>query len=272
MEIGFVFTNFNNADFTINAINSLKENIDNYSIVVVDNFSDDNDKEKLKSIENEIKNVKIIFNDKNVGYFKGLNIGINYLQQFEPQIKCMVVGNNDVLFPNDFYQSILINNNLFSKYPVISPDIVTTDGFHQNPHVIKKISKIREFIYDLYHSSYVIAKLIIILAKITKKYSSRGDEKHYQIAQEIYQGYGACYILTPLFFEKFKQLDSPTFLMYEEYFLSLQLQNKGFKVYYEPSISIKHLMHATTNKLPGKLKWKFSRDSHKLHRKTNKIF
>ena len=272
MKIGFVFTNFNNADFTINAIKSLQENIENYMIIVVDNFSDTIDKEKLRSLEKEIKYVKIIFNDSNVGYFKGLNIGINYLRQYETQINCMVVGNNDVLFPNDFYQSIMQNVNLFSKYPVISPDIVTNDGFHQNPHVIEKISKIREFIYDLYHSSYFIAKLIIKLAKISKKYTSRGDEKQYQIAQEIFQGYGACYILTPLFFKNFKHLDSPTFLMYEEYFLTLQLQNKGFKVYYEPSISIKHIMHATTNKLPGKLKWKFSRDSHKLHRKTNKIF
>lgn len=272
MKIGFVFTNFNNADFTINAIKSLQKNIDNYSIVIVDNFSNTKDNEKLKSIEKQIKNVKIIFNDANVGYFKGLNIGINYLQQYESQINCMVVGNNDVLFPNDFYQRLLQNKNLFSRYPVISPDIVTSDGFHQNPHVIEKISKIREFIYDLYHSNYLIAKLILILAKLTKRYSSRGDEKHFQIAREIYQGYGACYILTPLFFEKFNQLDSPTFLMYEEYFLSLQLKNKGFKIYYEPSISLKHLMHATTNKLPGKLKWQFSRESHKLHRKTNKIF
>lgn len=272
MKVGFVFTNFNNADFTINAINSLQENSDNYSIVVVDNFSDDNDKEKLKSLENEIKNVKIIYNDKNVGYFKGLNIGINYLRQYDSQINCMVVGNNDVLFPNDFYKSLMQNINLFSKYPVISPDIITTDGFHQNPHVIKKISKIRELIYNLYHSNYFIAKLIIKFANITKKYTSRGDEKQYKIAQEIYQGYGACYILTSLFFENFKELDAPTFLMYEEYFLSLQLRNKGFKIYYEPTISINHLMHATTDKLPGKLKWKFSRDSHKLHRKTNKIF
>ena len=271
MKIGFVFTNFNNSDFTINAIKSLHENIDNYSIIIVDNFSDSIEIEKLMSIEKEIKNVKIIFNDTNVGYFKGLNIGINYLQQFESQINCMVVGNNDVLFPNNFYQCLMQNKIHFSKYPVISPDIITSDGFHQNPHVIDKISKTREIIYDLYHSSYVIAKMITILAKITKKYSSRGDEKHYQTAQEIHQGYGACYILTPLFFEKFKILYSPTFLMYEEYFLSLQLKDKGFKVYYEPSISVTHLMHATTNKLPGKLKWKFSKDSHKLHRETNKI-
>jgi GT2 family glycosyltransferase len=182
------------------------------------------------------------------------------------------VGNNDVLFPNDFYQRLIQNKNLFFKYPVISPDIITTDGFHQNPHVIKKISKFREIIYDLYHSNYQVAKIILMIASLSKKITSRRDILFYDHPREIYQGYGACYILTPLFFKNFKQLDSPTFLMYEEYFLSLQLKNKGFKIYYEPSISLKHLMHATTNKLPGKLKWQFSRESHKLHRRTNKIF
>lgn len=271
MKVGFVFTNFNNAYFTINAIKSLQENIDNYSIVVVDNFSDANDIEKLRSLDKE-KNVKIIFNNSNVGYFKGLNIGINYLRQYESQINCMVVGNNDILFNNDFYQKLIKNKNLFLKYPVISPNIITKDGFHQNPHVIKKIGKLREIIYDLYHLNFFLAKIILFIASISKKITSRKDMLFYEIPGEIYQGYGACYILTPLFFENFKELESPTFLMYEEYFLTLQLQKNGFKVYYEPSISIMHLMHASTNKLPSKLKWKFSRDSHKLHRKTNKIF
>ena len=60
--------------------------------------------------------------------------------------------------------------------------------------------------------------------------------------------------------------------MYEEYFLSKQLLDKGFMTYYEPSIKLTHLMHATTDKLPGKLKWKFSKKSHKEYRKYVKVF
>ena len=60
--------------------------------------------------------------------------------------------------------------------------------------------------------------------------------------------------------------------MYEEYFLSYQLNINNYKIFYEPSIQITHLMHASTNVLPGKLKWIYSKESHIIHRKTNKIF
>ncbi|WP_281633896.1 glycosyltransferase family 2 protein [Flavobacterium luteolum] len=272
-KLGFVFTNFNNANYTINAVKSLQKesNEEQIQIVVVDNNSEKNDIETLKSFQKNNLSVEVIFSDQNVGYFKGLNIGIRHIRENYPQINCLIVGNNDVLFPENFYDSIFLNKDLILKYPVISPDIVTSDGFHQNPHVVERISKIRELFYDLYHSNYTIAKLIIRFAKVTHKFTRRKDEDNFEKAGEIYQGYGACYILTPRFFDLFEELYSPTFLMYEEYFLAKQLFEKGHKVFYEPSINITHLMHATTDKLPGKLKWKFSKESHIEYRKDIKI-
>lgn len=271
--LGFVFTNYNNSGFTENAIKSIVEsNNELFRIVVVDNASDLEDIKELQRIESQYANLHIIYHKKNVGYFKGLNLGINHLKTNFPEINLMVVGNNDVLFPKNFYSSILNKQKIFDKYPVISPNIITTDGFHQNPHVIKKISILRQIIYDIYHSNYFIAKIIIKLAKITKSFTNRTDQNQFGVAQEIYHGYGACYILTPLFFELFEELWSPTFLMYEEYFLSKQLSDKGYKIFYEPSIKLTHLMHATTDKLPGKLKWEFSKKSHKEYRKYVEIF
>jgi GT2 family glycosyltransferase len=272
-KLGFVFTNFNNADYTIKAIQSLQEdpNREKFYIVVVDNNSEENDTEILKSFAENNLNVEIIYSAVNVGYFKGLNIGIKYIKNNFADVQCLVVGNNDVLFPKNFYNSIFENKELILKYPVISPDIITSDGFHQNPHVIEKVSKIRELFYDLYHSNYTIAKLVIKLAKLTHKVTRRKDEDRYEVSGEIYQGYGACYILTPKFFDLFEELYSPTFLMYEEYFLSKQLSDKSYKVFYEPSIVVTHLMHASTDKLPGKLKWEFSKQSHMEYRKHVKI-
>ena len=272
-KLNFVITNYNNSKFTEDAIKSTKD-FDNglVKIVVVDNDSDKEDVEALIKIEQNYKNVKVIYSKENVGYFRGLNIGINYLRdQYPNEEAYWVIGNNDVIFPKDFYDSILKKEELFEKYPVVSPNIVTADGFHQNPHVINEISKVREFIYDIYHTNYIFAKAIIKLAKWTSSFTDRKDEEQHEIAQEIYQGYGAIYILSPLFFELFKELWSPTFLMYEEYFLSKQLSDKGYKVYYEPSIKLTHLMHATTDKLPGKVKWEFSKRAHREYRKYVKI-
>lgn len=273
MEIGFVITNYNNSNLTKGAIESINKTRNAvFKIVVVDNASDDENVQELKKTEIEFNNLTVIYSSENVGYFKGLNIGIKYLRANYSNIDWMVIGNNDVLFPELFYMSILDKKLLLKKYPVISPNIITADGFHQNPHVIKKTSKFREIIYDIYHMNYFFAKVVILLSKLTHSFTDRKDEEQHEIAQKIYQGYGAMYILTPMFFELFDDLWSPTFLMYEEYFLSKQLSDKGYSVYYEPSIILTHLMHASTDKLPGHVKWKFSRASHRIYREYVKLF
>jgi GT2 family glycosyltransferase len=269
MKIGFVFTNYNNSQYTRDVIYSLSLNeyFNNCFLVIVDNKSDFLDINKLNEIEQIYPSVKVIYNNENIGYFKGLNIGIEYLRSKYSELNCIVVGNNDLFFPQNFIDRIYLKNELFKKYPVISPDLVTLDGIHQNPHVINRISWFRNLIYDLYYTNYYLSILIGFLAKITKKITDRNDEKHFEIAQTIHQGYGACYILGPIFFQKFKSLWAPTFLMGEEFFLSKQLEKEGMHVYYEPSIKVDHHDHATMGKLPNKKLWKISRDSHLVYKK-----
>jgi GT2 family glycosyltransferase len=114
--------------------------------------------------------------------------------------------------------------------------------------------------------------LIGYLSTLTKRYTTRKDYLQFEIAQSIYQGYGACYILGPLFFENFNLLDAPVFLMGEEFFLSKQLEDKGFEIYYDPYFSVIHHDHATVGKLPSKKLWTISRESHKIYREYIKVF
>jgi GT2 family glycosyltransferase len=267
--MGFVFTNFNNSRFTREAIQSITLNEfegENF-IVIVDNNSNSKEKELLKELKSDFPDIQLILNSENFGYFKGLNIGIKYLRLNQQNLDYIVIGNNDLLFQKDFIKSVYSKERIFEQYPVVSPDLITLDGVHQNPHVIKKISKSREFIYDLYYGSYLMAQLISLLAMTTKKITDRNDEKQFGIAQTIYQGYGACYILGQEFFKHFDQLWAPTFLMGEEFFLSKQLESKKMNIFYEPGIRVIHQEHASVGKIPRKMLWKFSRESHKLYRK-----
>lgn len=274
MKIGFVFTNYNNSHYTRQVIHSISLNdnwIDSY-VVIVDNKSELQDVELLKSIKQDYPSVELILNDENSGYFKGLNIGIKYLREKYQDLNHIIIGNNDLFFLPDFVKRFNSKKSIFEKYPVISPDLITLDGVHQNPHVIEKISKVRELIYDVYYANYYFSVAIGYLAKVTTKFTDRKDEEQYEIAQTIYQGYGACYILGPLFFKNFEMLWAPTFLMGEELFLSKQLESKGFKVYYDPFFLVNHHDHATMGKLPSKKLWSISRDSHKIYRKYVKVF
>ncbi|TPE54289.1 glycosyltransferase family 2 protein [Maribrevibacterium harenarium] len=270
--IYFIVTNFNNAHFSKKMYDSIsRSNSADFTFVIVDNNSMPEDLDGLDELSSR-SNVVVIKNKKNVGYFSGLNIGINYVRKYFKDAKYLVVGNNDIVVPSDFFERVASCETVLKKYPVVAPNIRMLDGTPQNPHVISGISKKREFIYDLYHSSYLMAGLIVRLAKLTHKFTDRKDEQQHEVAQEIHQGYGACYILTPKFFEYFDELWAPTFLMYEEYFLAKQLEEKGFKTYYEPRISVTHHCHASTGMLPGKLKWQYSREAHKEYRKYVKVW
>jgi GT2 family glycosyltransferase len=273
MKIGYVCTNYNNSADTREAVCSLWRNGgDEYRIVVVDNNSNSENVEALKNIASEFRHVELILNKDNVGYFKGLNMGIRHLRARQPDINIMVIGNNDLVFPGDFATSLRGRLATFEKYAVVSPDILTLDGVHQNPHVISKIGKFREFIYNLYYANYYLAIAIRKVARLSRGFTDRPDETHHEVAQEIYQGYGACYVLGPEFFRHFEELWAPTFLMHEEYFLSKQLSDKGLSVYYEPSIKVQHRCHGAMATITGRKAWEAARAAQKIYRQHVRIF
>jgi GT2 family glycosyltransferase len=236
-------------------------------IVVVDNKSDSQNVQQLQLLAKDYACVSVILNETNSGYFKGLNIGISFLRENYPEVDWMVVGNNDLEFPLDFADKLASNVIRWNDYAVISPDIITLDGEHQNPHVINCISNLRETFYDFYYSNYYLGMFMLKMRRMFPVLLDRKDEQSWYIAQPIYQGHGSCYLLGPKFFEYFKELWAPTFLMYEEYFLSKQLDMIGEKIFYDPAIQVLHHCHATLNMLPSRQRWCFARESHREYRR-----
>lgn len=269
MKIGFVFTNYNSTSFTkdlIKSLNLVNSDIKG-TIIIVDNNSDEENVKELKLLKEENTNLQLILSTINLGYFRGLNAGIKYIKDNFKEINFIVIGNNDLIFPVDFIETIKKRSAIFEKYPVISPNIITDTGIHQNPHVIKELSFSREFIFDIYFTNYLFAKAIRYLSKLTNRFTDRKDESNNETAQPIYQGHGSCYILGPLFLTNFDELFAPTFLMGEEFYLSIQLKSKNYQVYYEPVIKIIHQCHSSIDKIPSKKMWGIAKKAHKEYRK-----
>ena len=273
MKIGYVCTNYNNSEYTAEALRTLLANdAHEYFVIVVDNCSDESNAALLRSLTSTYPQLSLVMNDVNVGYFRGLNIGIKRLRANHPDVNWMVVGNNDLIFPADFADKLADNAERLCVHSVISPDVITVDGEHQNPHVISRISTIREIFYDLYFSNYHLGLLIHRLAGLLKFMVDRPDEDQWRLAQPIYQGHGSCYLLGPRFFKTFEELWAPTFLMSEEFFLSKQLSDVGQQVYYDPSIQVIHHWHASLAKVPNRKRWEIGRDAHREYRKYVKVF
>lgn len=273
VRVDYVCTNYNNSDDTIAAVTSLRNGDgQNCRVIVVDNSSAQEQLLKLQKFCENDSLVTLVSLDENIGYFPGLNIGLTELLEGEGPVDVVVVGNNDLLFPYDFCACVEKIAHRFSDYSVVSPDIVTIDGHHQNPHVIEGISTAREIMYDLFHYSYWIALATRGIVSVLGGLARRGDEDQHANAMEITQGHGSCYLLGPLFFEKFGRLWAPSFLFGEEYFLSLQLERQGEKVFYDPGVTVTHAWHSSIQNLPSKRQWELAREAHLIYRRHNPIW
>jgi len=74
--VSIIIVNWNSKNFLKTCLSSLYEQTyDNYEIIIVDNASTDN---SLESITDDFPQVKIIRNEKNVGFAAGNNIGITH--------------------------------------------------------------------------------------------------------------------------------------------------------------------------------------------------
>jgi GT2 family glycosyltransferase len=268
MDYAFICTNYNNAHFTRAAVRTLNGgNHPPARIIVVDNRSEAKDVEALKTLALTHANVDLVLNQENIGYFAGLNSGIDRLRAVDPTLTTMVIGNNDLEFPPDFGERLREAVADCPNCPVISPYIETLDGMPQNPHVVSGVSRAREMVYDLYYANYHLAKLIRAVADRTHKVTDRRDEEGHATAQYIYQGHGSCYILTTAFFREFERLWAPTFMMGEEFFLSRQLSERGFMTYYDPRIRIRHHCNGAIKNVPARKMWRLARDAHRVYRR-----
>lgn len=273
MKIGFVFTNYGNAAYTRAAIASLHASgaPEGVRIAVVDNASAPDQVAMLRETAREYPIAEVLAQRENLGYFPGLNVGIRHLRAREPDLLHMVVGNNDVEFPRAFVDTLRAHRGVFDEWAVVAPDLVGPDGQHQNPHVLRPITRLRKLVWDVYFSSYAAAAAVRWMAGASRRLTRRAENDpsstFHRTAGPIEQGYGACYILGPVFFRHFAQLCAPTFLMQEEFFLYEQLRTIGQLTYYDPRFTVRHHHHATMGQLPGRRHWGLSRDAHRVYKR-----
>ncbi|AIG30079.1 hypothetical protein IA01_06180 [Flavobacterium psychrophilum] len=264
MKIAFVCVNYNNSKITqeyILNVLALKQHHD-LKIIVVDNASESNDVKQLSAYVDQINKdqVVLIKSDSNLGYFKGLNLGIKWALE-KGYNQYQVVGNNDLVFYPDFINN-LEGLSISKGDMVLAPDVITIDKIHENPHVIHKMSFFRKLKYKIYFSNYYLAKLI------TQFYSAERKPKAFDPeAKYIYMGIGALYVLTPHFFSHFNSLWDDVFLYGEEAVLTGQVNSVGGKIWYEPSLKCDHNESASTSKIGSKTKYKIIQNSYRIYKK-----
>jgi len=273
MNVAFICVNYNNSFHTINWVNSLLKHTNDDCLVIVDNNSEQEDikilNDFIKSINFQlVSKIIIIESSLNLGYFGGLNLGLSKLNT--SKFDYIIIGNNDLVFSENFrfeLNNININDNTF----VVSPNIINLNGYEQNPHVLKKFNFFKRVYYFFSFQNYFIFNIFVFVAYLKGKYTRKVIFSFKHKSQFIYMGYGACYLLTRNYFKYFNELPNSLFLMGEEALLSNQVFSKNGKILYVPTLSIKHIEHASISKLNSRILFNRMKFAYNYHKNNSKF-
>lgn len=226
-QIAIVILNYLNYKDTIECIDSIFEmEYDTKGIVIVDNHSDNESLAVLRKKYSNEKLVHIIKNNKNDGFAKGNNVGIQYARSVLKTDFVLVV-NNDTIFKDKAYLEKLLN--LYHPgIGIMGSDIICSNGF-----LLQRKSdyfSLKEAIV-----TYFSLLLLLMNQRHLIKYLPKLNKKN---RVKILQG---CVLLfTPDYFQYYNGFYKRTFLYYEEQILYLMCKSVGLEQLYVNNAEIYH--------------------------------
>lgn len=267
MPFQFVTVNYNNTSFTELFLRSLSGVLrEDDRVVVVDNNSAKTELDALRVlirsfVRETSHDVILVENDKNLGYFGGLNQGLGQCDTQTPTF----VGNNDLVFDPDFLLEF-DKLRFGEQVSVVAPNIVEKSGRRNNPHIRTKPGRRKILYFDIIFSSYVAFKSFMFLRKWLRRDQAGVSEPVER--QRIWSGFGGGYILLPRFFDRLHQLPQDSFLWGEEVLLSRDVIQAGQEIEYVPNLRITHEGGAATGKVDLRRRYARSKAAYKLNRHT----
>ena len=269
-RINFIAVNFNNSHYTAKLLDSLrlqdgmgKEFA--MDCVIVDNSTNSDQAVQCQELSAQCPWSSYIRSGENLGYFGGLNTGLAVEGVRDADF--VIICNNDLEFEPQFCAE-LTRRQYDEKVFAVCPDVITADGYHQNPHVLKRINWFRRFQFDLYFSHYYVARLLLMILRVVR--TSPSSPPQPQHGCETHLGVGACYVLTAQFLRRFSQLNSPSFLYGEESYISDQIHTAGGILWYDVALRVHHKECAATSTMRERTAYDFARAGYPDYRRIEK--
>lgn len=242
----FVILQYNNSEQTIECVNSIKNlRDDRIRIIIVDNASESIERSRLEGEYNDDPSVKVIFNEKNLGFAAGNNVGYKYAKTKLKSDFIALVNNDTVVNQESFIiEALQIFEEL--SYSILGPDIQIPDGRHENPY--------NDYIFNHHQSAELIEirerekRLLLEKGEIEwENYRVYSPEKDI-ILNPILQG--AALILSPIFINDNELVfEEITFLYGEEFVLAANSLIKGDLPVYTNRVKIQHKEGKSTDSL-----------------------
>jgi len=217
-KLSIITVNYNGFKDTCELIDSIPFN-DSMEVIVVDNASTE---DKASFIQNNYPNVKVLRNEKNLGFAGGNNLGIKAAKG-----KYIFLVNNDTIFKDVNVQSLIDRLESSPKIGVVCPKIRFSWG--NNP---------------IQFTGYTP------LSKITVRNKSIGfgeeDRGQYNTPHSTPYAHGAAMMIKREVINKVGLMPECYFLYYEELDWSMMITRAGYEIWYEPACTIYHKESQTT--------------------------
>lgn len=222
-----VILNYCTYDMTINLVKQLHKslNYENFDIMVIDNCSPNESTQVLKQKSQEM-NFLFYSNKKNAGYAAGNNIGIRYAIGHGYAYSWIL--NNDVeIRESSVLLHMVATAESDERIGCVGPMIYTLDGTVCAPYCRRL-------------SAWGMTGGIIAERRYRRRFSDR--------AGYVYRVYGCCMLLKNKIMSEINCMDERTFLYGEEDILAERMLIKGYRSYYDASVSVTHKESSSVKK------------------------
>lgn len=224
MKTAIAILNWNGKELLKEFLPSVIEHSKESDIYVIDNASEDDSVEILKS---EFPRVKVIKNPENYGFAKGYNDGIQKILERNPGIELFCLLNSDVMVSENWLEPMM---NLFEQNPEIAaaqPKILD----YKNPNKFEYAGAGGGFI-DNFGYPYCRGRVFWTL---------ENDYGQYNDTAQVFWVSGACFFVRTDDFINSGGFDETFFAHMEEIDLCWRFNNENRKVFYCGLSKVYHL-------------------------------
>lgn len=216
-----VIVNYNGADVVLDCLKSIfNQTYKNYEVIVVDNASGDS---SINLIKNHFPKVKLIINERNLGFAKACNQGAEAARG-----EYIAFLNNDTIVDNDWLKQLVIGIGESDDIGACMSKILI---FNHEPPVINTVGGITHF-----------------LGISWSGYFNHPDGYEFSQKKEVAFASGAAMLVKKEVTDKVNLFDEDFFMYCEDTDLSWRMRLAGYRVMYIPESVVWHKYHFSKSK------------------------
>ncbi|MEJ8553410.1 glycosyltransferase family 2 protein [Tepidibacter sp. Z1-5] len=259
IDLSIIIVNFKTYELTKQTINSIlsKNHIINYEIILVDNASNDGSIEKIEQgFKEKIKTnlIKIIRNNKNLGFSKANNIGIRIAKG-----EYILVLNSDTVIVDDCVDKCLDYIKKDNKIGALGCKVLLPDG---------KLDKPCKRGFPTPKAS------LYYMLKLDKLFPNRKSFGEYNLTylseddiNEVDSLVGAFMIIPRRVIDEVGMFDEDFFMYGEDIDWCYRIKQVGYKIIYYPEAKITHFKGSSAKKKRFKTIYEFHRAMYLFYNK-----